>query len=391
MKKSIGIITIFKANNYGAELQAYATQRTLRDLGYQAELIDYLFYKNPAHRPSRESRPWVRQNLKERLKDWVLYRLAGPLYECIGSLCSTKMRERLASFKRFHQQHSHLSTTYHSLHDLQAATLPYDVYIAGSDQIWNPNMGTSLSPYFLDFAPDTARRISYASSFGVSEIPASCTDTYRRGLARLDRIACREAQGVKLVRQLTGREAVQVLDPTLLLNASQWRAIGKDQLCPPKGKYILIYNIVELEPIYRLALRISKETGWPVVKLCKRGMMLEERPGVQNLPEAGPQEFVSLIDQAALLLTNSFHGCAFALNLNTPMWVVVDAARSNNSRMESLLALAGQTDRLLDSHCDVDRLAYNRPMDFTYTNQALEAERAKSLQYLTEAIEGDTC
>lgn len=387
MKKTIGIITTFKANNYGAELQAYATQQKLRSLGYEAELIDYLFYKNRRYKYTKGAKPWTHFTLRQRLKHYALYRLLLPITDIVGVLVCRQIRERKHRFEAFHEQHSHLSRTYYSQEELYHAKMNYDVYCVGSDQVWNPATAVSMEPYFLAFAPSDAKKISYASSFGVASVPSETIEKYKRGLANLDRISCREAQGVNLVRLLTGREAAHVLDPTLLLDGNEWRNVSEYTFCPQKGKYILLYNIAELSVIYTLARRISKETGWPIVKLCKRAIFLKRHERVQNVPTAGPADFVGMIDNAGIFLTNSFHGIAFALNLETPFWVVLDENMKNNSRMVSLLSLLGLQNRILALDEGIDKVDYQTPIDFHRVNGLLEKERQKSLCYLRSAIE----
>lgn len=382
----IGIITTFRANNYGAELQAYATQQKLRNLGHDAELIDYLFYKNRKHRYSPGSQAWRKFSLKIRVKHFILYRLALPLLDIFGNALSGTMRLRTENFKKFHAENSHTSRVYYSQKELYDAQMDYDAYCVGSDQVWNPNTATSIEPHFLTFAPKDKLKFSYASSFGVSELEESIRKRYIDGLNNLDYISCRERQGVNLVKSLTGREAVHVLDPTLLLSGDEWRQVASYKMCPDKGKYILLYNIVELDPIYQLALRISSETGYPIVKLCKRALMLKSYQGVTNLPSAGPADFIGLIDNAYLFLTNSFHGFAFAVNLHTPMWAIMDSEQKNNSRLESIASVLKLQNRLLDSRIDLHSLNYKEKVDFEVVCKRLEVEKQKSMTYIESVL-----
>ena len=152
----VGIITILKVNNYGAELQAYATQAALKKLGYEAEIIDYLFYKNPNHKPTRRSRPMFSHSLVVKVKE-RLY----PIIERLRSARNKKSQQlRKQRFEMFHRDNTSMSATYHIIDELYAAKMDYDVYLTGSDQVWNPNIYSSLDPYFLDFAPKESKRIS---------------------------------------------------------------------------------------------------------------------------------------------------------------------------------------------------------------------------------------
>lgn len=383
----IGIITTFKANNYGAELQAYATQQKLRNMGYDAELIDYLFYKNRKHKYTKDDRPWRRFPLKEIIRHYVLYRIVNPILDILGNALSRSMKMRTRNFLEFHENNSKMSKTYYSMQELYNAEMDYNVYCVGSDQVWNPATASSLEPHFLSFAPKDKLKFSYASSFGVSDLEEEIKPKYKDGLANLDYISCRECQGVELVKLLTGRDAMHVLDPTLLLNGDEWRTVAQYSMCPEKGKYILLYNIIELDEIYQLARKISRETGYPIIKLCKRGLLLKEYEGVRNIPTAGPADFLGLIDNAYMLITNSFHGFVFAINLNTPVWVMIDENAKNNSRLESIMNLLGFNKRLLNTKYDINGMDFKEDLDFENAHKILDNEREKSIDYLRMVLD----
>ena len=158
-------------------------------------------------------------------------------------------------------------------------------------------------------------------------------------------------------------------------------------MCPTDSKYILLYNIYELDSIYQLARRISRELGWPILKLCKRGFLLRKHNGVKNIPSAGPADFVGLIENAGLLLTNSFHGCAFAVNLQTPFWVILDQKASNNSRLYSFLKRLHLENRVLED-TNLSNFDYLQNINYDNVSESLEAWRKKSLAYLKSAING---
>lgn len=382
----IGIITTFNANNYGAELQAFATQWKFRAMGYDAELINYLFYKNRKHKYTHVSKPWRHFCLKDRIKHYILYRIIIPVLDVFGNALNTNMRTRTKNFREFHKTNTKLSKTYYSQKELYDAVMDYDVYCVGSDQVWNPNTAVSIEPHFLTFAPKDKLKFSYASSFGVSELENKIKEKYKKGLANLDFISCREKQGVELVRKLTGKEATHVLDPTLLLNGDEWRIVARYNMCPPKEKYILLYNIVELDAIYQFAKRISKETGYPIIKLCKRGLFLKQYDGVTNIPMAGPADFLGLIDNAYMLLTNSFHGFVFAINLNTPVWAVIDEKVKNNSRLESIISLLDLNNRLLTTKTNMHSIKYDEYLDYGHAQNILELEKQKSTDYIENVL-----
>ena len=376
----IGIITILKVGNYGAELQAYATQAVLKRMGYDAEIIDYLFYKNPGHRKTCKSASLFKFPLKKRL--------AETLYPIVTRLRSasnlTAVRTRQERFARFHEQNTSMSATYRTIDDLYSAKLDYDVYLTGSDQVWNPGIYSSVDPYFLGFAPQGSRRVAYAASFGVSSIPENARAYYSERLKQYDAIGVRENAAVALVRELSGCDARWVLDPTLLLSAEEWIKVAS-----PVGvsePYILIYELTPCPDIRRVAESISAAEGWKMVRVCK-SVAVEDKDGtIDNVVDAGPAEFINLFSRAAFIVTNSFHGTAFAINFGRQFYTVLPKRKSNNGRQRSLLDLFGLIDRLL---VEGDSLPDEVPtIDYKRVGAILESECAKSLDFLKKAVDG---
>jgi hypothetical protein len=376
----IGIITILKINNYGAELQAYALQKKLRDLGYEAEIIDYLFYKHAAHRPTRQSRSFVRLGIVKRIKE-KLY----PYIEKAEILFNYKtFLRRKAKFDGFHHQHTQMSPVYRSIEDLTQANHPYDVYITGSDQVWNPYSNTSLAPYFLHFAPDRKLKISYASSFGVSRLPVNVESIYRDYLNRFDFLSVREEAGTALIKKITGRQDVQtVLDPTFLLTADQWKSIAINSNI---GKpFILLYELSPNPHIKKLAKHIKSCTSWEIVRVCKNVKKHDREKDIINICDAGPLELVGQFAKAEFVITNSFHGSAFAINFQKSFYTVISSSKINNARQENLLDLFHLKNRLMNENtplppetdfiCDMERIS-----------NIMEECRKKSLDFLESAI-----
>jgi hypothetical protein len=166
-----------------------------------------------------------------RLKEFLL-----PKVEWFRTLAHRHSRvERELKFEAFHRKNTKFSNRQYARYSELYENVPdYDVYCVGSDQVWNPNCYTSLNPYMLTFAPSGKRKISYASSFGVSEIPRQAVDQYKKGLSELSYISVREKTGCQIVSELTGKEGVLVLDPTLLLEKSDWDTVANSSSCPKK-------------------------------------------------------------------------------------------------------------------------------------------------------------
>lgn len=376
----VGIITILKVNNYGAELQAYATQAALKKLGYEAEIIDYLFYKNPNHKPTRRSRPMFSHSLVVKVKE-RLY----PIIERLRSARNKKSQQlRKQRFEMFHRDNTSMSATYHIIDELYAAKMDYDVYLTGSDQVWNPNIYSSLDPYFLDFAPKESKRISYAASFGVTQIPDYAKAYYRKQLLNYSVIGVRERSAVNIVKAIAGKDAEWVLDPTLLLSQEEWQKVSRP--CHINGEYILIYELTPCSYIRQLAEHFHQEKGWKMVRVCKSVIPEEKDGSILNITDAGPAEFLSLVANATLVVTNSFHGTAFSVNFNRDFYTILPMRKQNNSRQRSLLEMFGLTERLLMEGSPMPN-ASSMTIDYTTVSMRLSNERRKSINFLKQAID----
>lgn len=382
--RKIGIITIVRVNNYGAELQAYATQKVLRDLGYEAEIIDYLFYKHPRHIVTKGSKPLFKNSFKKKITEFLYPRISKYKILFQGNGIDLQRKQR---FEAFHTENTCFSKEYRCIEDLNTAVLDYDAYIVGSDQVWNPGNYTSLDPYFLKFAPKGKRRISYASSFGVSSLPAETLDYYKQSLGELDFISVREENAVKIVKDVSGRDAQWVLDPTLLLDADSWRKVAKYPEGLPQ-RYVLLYELTPCADLKRHALQIASDKGCKVVRITKDANRVESDDEVINIMDAGPAEFVGLFDKAEFVLTNSFHGTAFSINLNKDFYVVIPTRKENNSRQQSLLNLMNLGNRLLHEGANLpDSTAMT--IDYSEANNILEMQRKQSINFLIRSFHED--
>lgn len=385
--KKVGIITIVKVNNYGAELQAFALQKRLESAGFQAEIIDYLYYKNWRYKDTKESRPFIPISLKGWILYWVKYRAVNFMIDKVFTIFNGNIRRRLERFSSFHKEYSRFSKEFRSYPALYRERMNYDVYMVGSDQVWNPSASSSIEPYFLTFAPKSSKKISYASSFGVSFIEEGLQDRFSGLLNNIDEISVREESGVQLVKQLTGRDAALVVDPTLLLTSAEW--VEYEKLYPNMPeRYMLIYQLSESEVIIDLGKSISEKRKIPVFRVCKKAFYENQYPGVQNILDAGPSEFLWLIHNAECIITNSFHGTAFSVNYHKPFFTVLSNKKKNNVRMESLLrALKLQNRLIYEESYNFDDIELN--VNNIFTNEVdnrLNELRESSLNFLINNI-----
>lgn len=382
--KKVGIITISRADNYGAELQAYAMQAILNQLGYNAEIIDYLYYKNKRHKATKMSKPLFHMPLITHAKE-----LLFPYVQILKQLKQDRKIAQLRAynFEYFHRKNTKYSPEYRTYDSLFQSKLDYDVYIVGSDQVWNPNSYTSLDPYFLRFAPKGKRKISYASSIGISALPKHTHDYFRKAWNSLDTISVREDQAKVLVKYVSGRDATVVLDPTLLLDSNHWGKLAEPINGIPTN-FVLIYDLIYTPYGIDLAKRIAKKMNIPVVRITKGAFAPDKELEIINVMDAGPAEFIWLFKNAQFVITTSFHGAAYSINMNKQFYTIIRPTSNKNSRQLSLLQLVGLPNRILNEGTQIDEDNLDI-IDYTHINENIKNERNNSIMYLKHAINGE--
>lgn len=360
-----GLVTFFHIHHYGAVLQAYATARAVEGLGSACEIFNY--HVNQDNDLFRSSAG-----------------LSAAAANAHTALHYRAMHERYERFEDFAARNLKITERrYGSLRELESAP-ECDVYLSGSDQIWNPKIfpdGRFDPVYFSRFT--AGRKIAYAPSFGVPRIPDGMEDTLRDYLADFSHLSAREARGQAILREVAGREAPVVLDPTLLMRQEDWAALSAE----PKrtGGYILCYCISAPGPLAPYIRRLQEETGLPVVQLC--GMRRKVHPKAERVFSAGPAEFLGLFRRASYVCTNSFHGTVFSVQFQKPFFTSVspaELAAPEQSRIFSLLNRLGLANRIIGKG---DAAGPLDAVDWVAAAQHLEAQRRDSLEYLRAALE----
>ena len=377
--KKIGIITILNVNNYGAELQAFALHHKLKIMGYDNEVINYLYYKNPKYIKESLSSPLVKVKKINKIKDFILKWI-----DIFSRITNPKLsKTRRARFDSFHKENTDLSKVYNSYSSLYNTDLQYDTLIVGSDQVWNPNNGTNLDPYFLTFAKSGVKKISYASSFGVSDINPVLHNQYKKWLNNIDFLATREQDGVNIIKKITEREATHVVDPTLLLTKKEWEGV----MVPYESNepYILLFIFKNSKYVTDFALDLQKKTGYKIIRICKNEMRVESDNKILNIRDFGPLEFLGLYAKASIVLTTSFHGTVFSLIFEKPFYTIAPKSKNNNSRQQGLLNLIKHPERLImEGDTFPDGKYFD--IDFKLIKNILDDERQKSILFLENAL-----
>lgn len=382
--KKIAVLTFFKSGNFGGELQAYALQKKLRELGYDVEVLHQLRPTNKNFKYSEKFKPIFTLTDKKSKRSKINSKISK-IIKYFLAFFSKNQKVKLNKFEEFEHKHINLSKkTYCSFEDLYTHEMDYDVFIAGSDQIWNYSLSFSPEPYFLTFADDDKTKISYAASIGHSEIPDNVGRLYKKWLDSFNFISTREEQGAQLLENLLGKQVETVIDPTLLIKKEDWCRYF--QIQEETGeKYLLIYTLVESKFVFKTAIEIANKLNLKIKRILPVAWTRENYDEVENILDAGPIDFVRLFANASFVITNSFHGTAFSVNFNIPFLSVPREYKKTNSRFINLLHLTNLSDRLVydGSPIVVDEFL---KADFQKSNLILEKERDRSLSLLLKAI-----
>lgn len=351
--RKIGICTINDNNNYGNRLQNYAVQETLKKYCKNVETIN---------NQKNITRSKV---IKYKIKDWIKKTL------------NYKINIRYETFKDFNRYINFSKEYIDEKHIPANLSDKYNYFFTGSDQVWNPTFERMSDIDFLTFAPKEKRN-AFSASFGISEIPDDMKEYYKERLSQMNHISVREDRGKEIIKELTGREDVEVLvDPTMLLTAKEWDKVAKKPKQLKTDKYILNYFLGELSEERRNEInRIAKENNCEVINILDK-----------NSPfyETGPSEFLYLEKNAFLICTDSFHSSVFAILYNHPFIVFEreDNTVSMNSRIETLLKKFNLKNRKFEGKITQENLNH----DYREAYEILEKEREKAESFLKKVLD----
>lgn len=339
MKVGIATITYTKENipyNYGNVFQNYALTIYLKNNGYEPETIYYLadYFKTGKSKYSFGAPKMQREyNCLQIIDDAI--RVCKRNFHREKLKNKTEMRNK--QFKAFIEKHIIYSENdYDYSSDFSSLNEYYDCFITGSDQVWNPYWEGSNEFFYLTFT-DRKKRISYAPSITVDDIPDEIIDDYKKWIAGFDYLSVREEDGRKLISDLFGAQAKWVCDPVFLLSKNEWL-----ELCSTisRERYFLVYVLGKKTPFMKKRIReLEKKTGAKAIDVYTR-----DNPDALF---AGPNDFLSLIHCAEFLYTDSFHGVAFSLIFDTPFVVEKrdQHEKEIDSRIRSLLELSDAGNR----------------------------------------------
>ena len=318
-------ITFQNTNNFGAALQCFALQQSIKSLGAENEVLNYTSpYLNHPHKLSV---------LKD--KGFVRY-LLGVFYSLLRSPRNKKFREFRKNLRMSKPLHEN---------SIKTIEKDYDLFITGSDQVWNGSLVGYDDSYFLGFVKDQNKKASYAASFGFLKIPENLEEKYKSLLAGYKYYNVRETSGVCIIKKLFDIDASLTVDPTLLLRRENWEKV----MNLPSGKklYILVYQISPSSKLIEVVKRLKAETGYEVIAVP---FIMGGYFGYKSKFSIGPAEWLGLFYNASYVVTDSFHGTAFSMIFNKKVWCCVP---KTESRITSFLDLLGLSNRVIYNDANV--------------------------------------
>ena len=373
---NVKVITRHSPSNYGSLLQSIATVKTIEGLGHDCSIIDY---QRPDERGLKGVLTQVncKAGFGNPLKKLAYIAIRYPIEKFA-----------LVRFDRMRKKYLKMTSRCSSHVDLKKISA--DAFITGSDQVWGPMMnGVYDSAYFLQFVGKDSRKLAYAASFGKTKFDESTVVAYKKMLSEYDKIAVREKSAVSLLEEWGLNNCLgQVLDPTLLLDMSQWTnlLIKKNDFDKYKDlKYILIYQIHNDPKLSDYAKRLAKHSGMELVRV--NPMLHQILRGGKFICCPDLSEFLSLIANASCIVTDSFHGTCFSINFGK-QFIEILPNNATGTRNQSILELTGLSDRIL---CDFnDYSLVDKVIDYSKVNELLEVERRKSLEVIRSMIQNSS-
>ncbi len=354
MKDHVYVSTYCRTNSYGSILQSYGLKCALSSLGYESTVVQCMNTPSSQYQASCKGlHPYqigiYLQNLRV---------LSG-------------LRTKYTNTLQFLNEHMDLAY-YPDAECMKRELKQGKVFLAGSDQVWNP---LKLAPeFFLDFAPKNARKLSYAASMGVLDIPEQKKARFCELLGNFDILSAREQDDASLISKMTHRTVHVHIDPSFFCDADEWRKLSRPY--PIKKPYILVYPIFWDRSLNQALRELRKTTDKEIVVILDYHRRIYSNKCIYD---ADPAQFLWLLEHADGVVTSSFHGVALAINYNKAFVPVINPQAP--SRIEHLLKLLG-CPRL-----KVESLKRGETIDYEKINQRIQAEKQRGLSFLKEMLE----
>lgn len=369
----IGIMTFHASLNCGSMLQAYALQEVLKRK-YQAD-VEIINYSNRGQRQyyslwDSKCRVYI---LKKNIKSLPYWK---------------EMKKTRADYAEFAKKHFNLSgPLMKEYKELEGIDSRYDIVIAGGDQVWNIMCRDADKAYFLAFVKN-AKKIAYSPSLGAMSLKkyAKNPQEYAKYIKDFSKLSVREPNGQRWIKEITGLDVPLIADPTMLLTADEWSQYVRFE--DVKERYIFYYAFsYNDENNNKIIQSISKKYGLPVYMIDSKswGVSKLNRFGIRLYKKSGPEAFLSLMKNAELVITQSFHGTVFSTLFHKKFWLVRNKVIKNkdDDRAKSILHQLGLDDRYVVYDRLLERDALEK-VDYEKVEEKIELLRKKAYEYISE-------
>lgn len=313
----IAIMSFPGSPSHGASLQMYALYTTIKNLGHEPVILNYI--------PKKLFDKYNHTGEKT-LKSFVT--------DIISKLLIPNTNKSFLDFERnWSKLPKNILTDKSKLNEI---TKDVDKIIVGSDQVWNMDITFSDYSFFLEFCNESRKKVAYAPSFGNDNIYEKDKNKIKELLNDFLHLSAREKRGCEIVKNLIGKDIPMVCDPTFLLNKEEWKKISKKTKY--KDKYVLLYNIKYSSTLYQKALQFAKKQNLKIVIIGGRLREYFNKKEIHAFG-VGPAEFLGLIEGAEYIFTNSFHGVALSIILRKNFYV--EYSSNTNVRLINLIEATG--------------------------------------------------
>lgn len=350
--KKIGILTFQDTVNYGAVLQEYALQRFInKEYGNICEVIDY---KNSELEKVEKPLKLFKQ---KSLKGIIKY-----------ITCHGYQINKWERFDNFKKNYVNISQEDYDKETITNADKKYDKFIVGSDQVWNTQLTGNDFTYYLDFIKDSHKKNSYAASFGYSKLPEEVKEKAIDLLKDFNTLNIREKQGKEIIiNEIKNKEVNVVMDPTFLLDKEEWKKFADEN----EKSYIVVYMIDFKKEVFDFIKKIAKEEKCKIIYIHDA---ILSQIGMINSRDASPEQFISLINNAKIVVTGSFHALCLSIILEKDFYYTLNSLNNRNSRLINLIELTRLENRqVLNGECKT-----REKIDYSKVNEKLKPYIEKS-------------
>lgn len=373
MSKKVGIITFHAAYNCGSIMQAYSLQQAIRKLGYETEILDF----------SSEGQ----KNM------YSVFAKNDSLKHIIKNILLLPYTNRIKSINQDYEQFikKNLTVTqekYSRVEEMLDLEDKFDAFVSGSDQIWNVTIPDYDMAYFLPFV-QKKKKIAYAVSFGAKNINKYSKDleAHKKYINEYDFLSTRENNGKKWLQEITDKVIDVVLDPTLIVDPEEIFKLEKDPEI--EGEYIFYYAPKYYKDANEVVYNVSKKYNLPVVMWNAKEWVISglKNKKFQITKHQDPGVYLSLIKNAKLVFTTSFHGTIFSTIYKKNFWILKRGGMNgDDDRVKTLVEQMNLSHRFLEPN-NYDMKTILEPIDYLNLSQTIEKRKQDSIKFLKNALE----